>query len=57
MAVDQIDNRYVVFIDLSGTILRVSNFQKDGTKVFSMLGCCDSSKKLSFPSLDMAVVD
>ena len=53
---DHIDSRHVVFIEQNGTILGVSYFQKDSTKVFSMLGGCDSSKNLA-SVLEIAVVD
>ena len=46
--VDCIDSRHVIFIEGSGAILWVANFQKDSKKVFSVLGSCNSSKKLSF---------
>ena len=44
MVVHHIDSGHVVFIERSGTELRISDFRKDSTKIF----CCNSSKKLSF---------
>ena len=46
--VDHIDCRHVVFVEWGHTILWVAKFQEDGTQVFGVFSCCDSSKKLSF---------
>ena len=46
--VNHIDSQGDVFIKQSGTVLWLSDFQKDSTKVFTMLCSCNSSKKLGF---------
>ena len=44
-----IDSRHIVFTEWSATILKVSDFQKDSTYVFKVLGSYNSSKELDFP--------
>ena len=51
MVVDHIDSRHVIFIEQSRMELRISDFQKDSTKVFSVLVCCNSWKKLSLSTV------
>ena len=46
--IDHIDSRHIVFLEWSGTILRVSKFKKDSTQIFCVFCRGDSSKKLSF---------
>ena len=45
---DHIDSRHIIFIKRSGTMLWVSNLEKDSTNIFSTLGWSNCSKKLSF---------